>query len=98
MDIKVAPTHSDRFTNAKRQLGKACQYVKISDDAQEYLKQPKTVVQASIPVRMDDASLQVFQSYRVRYNDTRGPTKGGLRYPSIGELTGNHCVGFWNDL
>jgi glutamate dehydrogenase (NAD(P)+) len=34
----------------------------------------------SIPLRMDDGSVQAFQGFRVQYNDALGPTKGGLRF------------------
>lgn len=34
----------------------------------------------SLPVRMDDGSIKVFQGFRVQYNDARGPTKGGIRF------------------
>jgi glutamate dehydrogenase (NAD(P)+) len=29
---------------------------------------------------MDDGTVKVFQGFRVQYNDSRGPTKGGIRY------------------
>jgi glutamate dehydrogenase (NADP+) len=29
---------------------------------------------------MDDGSLRTFAGYRVRYDDTRGPAKGGIRF------------------
>jgi glutamate dehydrogenase (NADP+) len=33
---------------------------------------------------MDDGSLRIFDGYRVRHDDTRGPGKGGIRYhPSV---------------
>jgi glutamate dehydrogenase (NAD(P)+) len=31
-------------------------------------------------VRMDDGTVKVFHGFRVQYNDSRGPTKGGLRF------------------
>ncbi|MDE3090240.1 MAG: Glu/Leu/Phe/Val dehydrogenase, partial [Chloroflexota bacterium] len=34
----------------------------------------------TLPVRMDDGSVHVFQGFRVQYNDARGPTKGGIRF------------------
>jgi len=34
----------------------------------------------TIPVRMDDGTVNVFKGFRVQYNDSRGPTKGGLRF------------------
>ena len=44
------------------------------------LHQPKRVININIPLIMDDGSLHVFPSYRVQYNDARGPTKGGIRF------------------
>ena len=44
------------------------------------LEHPETTLNASLPVRMDDGSTRYFQGYRCRYNDTLGPTKGGIRY------------------
>ncbi len=68
------------FADASKRLERAMKYVSISEDALEYLKYPKASLNVSIPVRMDNGSLRIFQGYRVRYDDTRGPGKGGVRY------------------
>lgn len=34
----------------------------------------------SVPVRMDDGRVEVFEGFRVQHNSERGPTKGGVRY------------------
>jgi len=44
------------------------------------LSRPERVVIASIPVRMDDGSLQVFEGYRVQHCSALGPYKGGIRF------------------
>jgi len=44
------------------------------------LKAPKRVLTVSVPVRMDDGSVEVFRGYRVQHSLTRGPGKGGIRY------------------
>ena len=83
------------FDQASERLADAIAHVQISEDAIERLKAPKASLQVSIPVRMDDGSLKVFQGYRVRYNDLRGPTKGGIRFhPSVNmdEVT---SLAFW---
>ncbi|MBI5176579.1 Glu/Leu/Phe/Val dehydrogenase [Candidatus Micrarchaeota archaeon] len=46
----------------------------------EILKQPGRIVMFSIPMRMDDGKVKVFDAYRVQYNDSRGPFKGGIRF------------------
>ncbi len=44
---------------------------------------------------MDDGSLRIFQGYRVRYDDTRGPTKGGVRYHPKVSLDEVQSLAFW---
>jgi glutamate dehydrogenase (NADP+) len=74
------------FADASQRLEKALQYVDLPEDALTHLRHPKSSLAVSIPVRMDDGSLRVFQGYRVRYDDTRGPTKGGVRYhPNVSQ-------------
>jgi len=83
------------FTDAKQRLEQALKYVSISDDAIEHLKFPKASLTVSIPVRMDNGSLRIFQGYRVRYDDTRGPTKGGVRYHPNVSLEEVQSLAFW---
>ncbi|MCB0348273.1 MAG: Glu/Leu/Phe/Val dehydrogenase [Bdellovibrionales bacterium] len=44
------------------------------------LKYPKRALCVSVPVRMDDATVKVFQGFRVQHSLTLGPGKGGIRY------------------
>lgn len=83
------------FAEASQRLDAALQHISISEDAIERLKHPKSSLQVSIPVRMDNGSLQVFQGYRVRYDDTRGPTKGGIRYHPSVALDEVKSLAFW---
>ena len=68
------------FEDALRRLDIAALHSKIDPEALERLKVPKAVLEVGIPVRMDDGSEKVFTGFRVRYNDTRGPAKGGIRF------------------
>lgn len=86
---------SSLFADASLRLEKALQYVTISEDASERLKYPKASLSVSIPVRMDDGSLKIFQGYRVRYDDTRGPGKGGVRYHPSVCLDEVQSLAFW---
>ncbi len=83
------------FADASKRLEKALKYVSISEDASERLKYPKTSLSAAIPVRMDDGSLRIFQGYRVRYDDTRGPGKGGVRYHPRVSMDQVQSLAFW---
>jgi glutamate dehydrogenase (NADP+) len=83
------------LSDANLRLEKALQHVTISNDAIERLKYPKASLCVSIPVRMDDGTLRVFQGYRVRYDDTRGPTKGGIRFHPNVSLDEVQSLAFW---
>ncbi len=72
------------FTEAKRRLKTASKYIDIDPDVLEKLKYPQETLSASLLIRMDDGSRRSFKAWRCRYDDTRGPTKGGIRfYPSV---------------
>jgi len=83
------------LSDANQRLEKALQHVTIADDVVERLRYPKASLCVSIPVRMDDGSLRVFQGYRVRYDDSRGPTKGGTRYHPNVTLDEVQSLAFW---
>jgi glutamate dehydrogenase (NADP+) len=83
------------LSDAEQRLQQALKYVRLSDDAIESLKYPKASLTVSIPVRMDDGSLKVFQGYRVRYDDSRGPGKGGVRYHPNVCLDEVQSLAFW---
>ena len=88
---------SDRniFADAIKRLDAAAQYADIDPEAIEKLRHPKAILQVSIPVRMDDGSLRIFEGYRVRHDDTRGPTKGGIRYHPDVHLDEVKALAFW---
>ncbi|MEG4217216.1 Glu/Leu/Phe/Val dehydrogenase [Microcoleus sp. Pol14C6] len=83
------------FADASRRLERALKYVSLSEDTIERLKYPKSSLIVSIPVRMDDGSLRIFQGYRVRYDNTRGPSKGGVRYHPGVSLDEVQSLAFW---
>jgi glutamate dehydrogenase (NADP+) len=90
------PNHDDTiFTDAIARLDTAFAYADIGEEALEKLKHPKAIMQVSIPVRMDDGSLRIFTGYRVRHDDTRGPTKGGIRFHPDVDLDEVKALAFW---
>jgi glutamate dehydrogenase (NADP+) len=70
----------DLFAKAGARTAVALEHVEVSQDTVERLRWPKSTLEAGVRVRMDDGSLRTFRAYRVRHNDSRGPTKGGIRY------------------
>ncbi|HWT94737.1 MAG TPA: Glu/Leu/Phe/Val dehydrogenase [Solirubrobacteraceae bacterium] len=83
------------FTDASGRLEAAIDHAGVSPDTIERLKLPKSVLKVSIPVRMDDGRLEVFAGYRVRYDDTRGPTKGGVRFHPDVDADEVQSLAFW---
>ena len=68
------------FEIAQAQFDLAADYLKMDEGLRSVLRQPKRQLIVSIPVRMDDGRIQTFEGYRVQYNLSRGPAKGGIRY------------------
>jgi glutamate dehydrogenase/leucine dehydrogenase len=87
-------TISNPFENAMKQLDKAAQYI-AKNDKLEILKQPQRILNVTIPVKMDDGKIRIFQGYRVQFNNARGPYKGGIRYHYNVSLDEVKALSFW---
>src|SRR5581483_4722908 len=55
----------------------------------------KKAVVVSVPTRMDDGTIQVFDGYRVQHNVARGPSKGGIRYHPDVTLDEVRALAMW---
>jgi len=68
------------FESAKKKLDIAANVIDLDLNTLKYLKKVERSLIVSIPVVMDDGSLQIFEGYIVHHSTLRGPAKGGLRY------------------
>jgi len=68
------------FEIVRKQVDKCSRILKLDQDVTEVLKNPMRELHVSLPVRMDNGTVKLFQGYRVQYNDAKGPTKGGIRF------------------
>ena len=68
------------FETAAAQFDRAAKLVGLDDETQLLLKTPFREMKVELPIRRDDGSLGVWQGYRVQFNGSRGPFKGGIRY------------------
>ncbi len=68
------------FEMARQQFDKTADLIGLDDGTRAILRSPLREFHFSIPVRMDDGNIQVFQGFRVQHNDARGPSKGGIRF------------------
>lgn len=70
----------------RAQFQRAAGHARVDPAVLRVLEEPRRVVRAAIPVRMDGGDLRVFTGYRALHNDWLGPTKGGIRYhPGVTE-------------
>ncbi|MBI1969768.1 Glu/Leu/Phe/Val dehydrogenase [Candidatus Woesearchaeota archaeon] len=83
------------WEDALRQFDKAAKLIDLDSNIYEILTKPKRIIQVSIPVRMDDCSIKVFEGYRVQFNDLLGPTKGGIRFHPQVSLDEVKALAFW---
>ncbi|MDY6876551.1 MAG: Glu/Leu/Phe/Val dehydrogenase [Chloroflexota bacterium] len=68
------------FAIAQKQLDQAAEIMGLDPATHELLRWPLRELHVTLPVRMDDGTTKIFHGFRVQYNDSRGPTKGGIRY------------------
>ena len=91
-DIRV-PTHKlvrpdkDRFLDEENpfeammsRFDKAAELLDLEPGMYKVLRQAEKQVIVSIPVMMDNGEVSVYEGYRVLYNTSRGPAKGGIRF------------------
>ncbi len=68
------------YENTLHHMQAAAKTMKLDHEVLERLSHPEKTMIVSLPVRMDDGKLQVFEGYRVQHSELRGPFKGGFRY------------------
>jgi glutamate dehydrogenase (NAD(P)+) len=75
-----ARVHRNPFDDVLEQIDRAAAVLHPDTDALEPLRHARRQVIVSVPVKMDNGHLRVFEGYRVVYDNSRGPGKGGIRY------------------
>jgi glutamate dehydrogenase (NAD(P)+) len=89
------PPAENPYETALAQLDTAAARLRLSDGMREVLRHPRRELSVSLPVKMDDGSLRVFEGFRVHHNDARGPVKGGLRYSPHVDIDEVRALAMW---
>lgn len=71
---------SKAWESALDQLDEAAEFMGLDPGLHLTFREPKRVLTVTIPVRMDDNTVEVFQGFRAHHSIARGPAKGGIRY------------------
>jgi len=70
----------DAFKMAQGQFDQVAETLDLDPGSRAFLREPMREYHFTIPVHMDDGSVQVFRGFRVQHSDVRGPCKGGIRF------------------
>lgn len=62
-----------RFDDAAKRLD-------LEPGLYKILRMPEKQITVAVPVRLDNGEVEVYTGYRVIYNTSRGPAKGGIRF------------------
>ncbi len=92
------PTQSEElnpFKIAQKQLDKAAAVLNLDPAIHALLREPLRELHVILPVKMDDGTTKIFKGFRVQYNDSRGPTKGGLRFHSQETIDTVRALAAW---
>lgn len=76
-------------------LDDAARHIQIDPDVIEKLKYPRETTKARLTIRMDNGARKSFLAWRCRYDDTRGPTKGGIRFHPDSTADEVETLAFW---
>lgn len=87
--------NTNAFQIAQSQFDHVAGLLNLEPHVREILRWPRREFKFQIPVRMDDGSMQVFFGYRVQHNDSRGPTKGGIRFHSSETMDTVRALSMW---
>ena len=82
--------HGPLFGAMLQEFDVAARILNLDPGIWKILTHPKRQIIVSCPVQMDSGEIEVFTGYRVQYNVTLGPAKGGIRYHpgvSLDEVT-----------
>src|ERR1700682_2704735 len=83
-------THGSLFDDMLQEFDGAARILNLEPGIWKILTHPKRQIMVSCPVQMDNGEIEVFAGYRVQYNVSLGPAKGGIRYHpkvSLDEVT-----------
>ena len=83
------------YEMAQKQFDHAADLLDLDSGTRALLRIPSREFHFSIPVRMDDGTVKVFQGFRIQHNDARGPCKGGIRFHPLETADTVRALSMW---
>ncbi|CAM5582860.1 glutamate dehydrogenase (NADP+) [Aquamicrobium terrae] len=88
-------SENNLLESALVRLDDAAKHINVDADVIEKLKFARETTKVRLMIRMDDGSRKSFLAWRCRYDDTRGPTKGGIRFHPDATEEEVEMLAFW---
>ncbi|MHA2062490.1 MAG: Glu/Leu/Phe/Val family dehydrogenase [Candidatus Sifarchaeia archaeon] len=70
----------DSLVNFLKTLDEAAERLNLDPNIHKFLRKPMRTLHVSVGLLDDHGEYQIYDGYRIQYNDARGPSKGGIRY------------------
>ncbi|MFX1573841.1 MAG: Glu/Leu/Phe/Val dehydrogenase [Promethearchaeota archaeon] len=80
---------------AKKQIDIVAEKMGLNENIRKYLKRVERSLIVSVPIKMDDGSIEIFEGYRVQHSTVRGPGKGGIRFAPTVNLDEVKALATW---
>jgi len=72
--------NSPSYRDVLAQFDAAAEWLCLDPNIWKRLRLPQRALCVSMPIRMDNGDVHLFQGFRVQHDSSLGPTKGGIRY------------------
>ncbi len=95
LDISAVQAEQNVWEMAQQQLDDVARLIGLNESIHGYLREPKRVLEVSVPARMDNGVFRMFKGYRVQHNMARGPSKGGIRFHPDVSLDEVKALAMW---
>ena len=70
----------NQFINLQKKLKEVSDLAGFSESFYNIIKEPERIIEANIPVKMDDGTTKTFRAFRSAHSSALGPSKGGVRF------------------
>ena len=96
MERRVTMSGKDNALDiAVQQLDQVAERINLDPSIHRRLQKPARSYIVSVPIRLDNGEVEVFEGYRVHHNTSRGPAKGGIRYHPDVTLEETTALSMW---
>lgn len=99
---KIVRPDKDRFLDEDNpfegmmsRFDQAAELLDLEPGLYKVLRNPEKQIIISVPVMLDSGEVEVYTGYRVLYNTSRGPAKGGIRFDTQVTLEEVKALAAW---